>query len=199
MALYFTMILYTLSMSASPGPVNIVALSCGLSVGVRKSLAFVSGATLGFILLLFTVAKGLASLFSIMPALPFFITILASLLLIALSLSMIKTRDIGLIFCQGKGSSFYLGVAMQWLNPKAWLASGVAVTSFQLTLDSSLLYIFLIIYFVVCFFSILAWSYLGSRFAKYLTEHRVVLLTKFLGFALFIIAFYLLYSAVTGY
>ena len=50
--LFLSMAAFALAASISPGPVNIVALSSGAQYGFRPSLRHVSGATLGFTLLL---------------------------------------------------------------------------------------------------------------------------------------------------
>lgn len=47
MVLMATMFLYSLALSFSPGPVNMVIISSGVMHGFRKTFAFVSGATLG--------------------------------------------------------------------------------------------------------------------------------------------------------
>jgi threonine/homoserine/homoserine lactone efflux protein len=52
----FAMLMFSLTMSISPGPVNMVIISS--SHGFRKTLPFVSGATIGFTLLLILVGFG---------------------------------------------------------------------------------------------------------------------------------------------
>ncbi|VTR21722.1 cysteine/O-acetylserine exporter [Serratia fonticola] len=52
MTLYLSMAAFALASSITPGPVNIVALSCvARSFGFTTSLRHVTGATLGFTLL----------------------------------------------------------------------------------------------------------------------------------------------------
>jgi threonine/homoserine/homoserine lactone efflux protein len=52
------MISFSLTMSISPGPVNMVIISSGASYGVRKTFSFVSGVTIGFTLLLLFIGLG---------------------------------------------------------------------------------------------------------------------------------------------
>ena len=49
-------------MSITPGPVNTVILSTSLNHGLKRSLPYISGATIGFTLLLIFMAFGLQSL-----------------------------------------------------------------------------------------------------------------------------------------
>ncbi|PLO79127.1 lysine transporter LysE, partial [Klebsiella quasipneumoniae] len=52
MVLILTMLMFALALSFSPGPVNMVIISSGAAHGFRKTFSFVSGATIGFTLLL---------------------------------------------------------------------------------------------------------------------------------------------------
>jgi len=60
---------FALASSITPGPVNIVALSAGAQFGLRASLRHVTGATLGFTLLLVLIGLGLHELLLRVPAL----------------------------------------------------------------------------------------------------------------------------------
>ena len=59
MSVIFSMAAFALASSISPGPVNIVSLGCGARHGLRAALPHVTGATLGFILLLLLIGLGL--------------------------------------------------------------------------------------------------------------------------------------------
>lgn len=52
MLLVFSMFIFSLTLSFSPGPVNMVIISSGAVNGFKKTFSFVSGATTGFTLLL---------------------------------------------------------------------------------------------------------------------------------------------------
>ncbi|WP_319802661.1 LysE family translocator [Klebsiella aerogenes] len=58
MTLILAMFLFSLTMSISPGPVNMVIISSGASYGFRRTFPFVSGATIGFTLLLIVIGFG---------------------------------------------------------------------------------------------------------------------------------------------
>ena len=53
---------FSLAMSVSPGPVNLITLAIGVNRGLREAIPFVSGATIGFTLLLMLVGLGLGEL-----------------------------------------------------------------------------------------------------------------------------------------
>jgi threonine/homoserine/homoserine lactone efflux protein len=69
MSLIIAMSLFALSMSVSPGPVNLVTFSSGLNYGFLPSLPFVAGAALGFTLLLVVVGLGLGEIVALSPVL----------------------------------------------------------------------------------------------------------------------------------
>ncbi|MFG9942780.1 LysE family transporter, partial [Pseudomonas aeruginosa] len=52
LALLLAMGAFSLSLSISPGPVNLTIVASGANHGFRRTLPFVTGATLGFVLLL---------------------------------------------------------------------------------------------------------------------------------------------------
>ncbi|WP_346871456.1 LysE family translocator [Clostridium sp. UBA5119] len=61
------MCVFSFSMSISPGPVNMITRSSSASYGFRKSLAFVSGATISFTLLLAAIGLGVSNLKAHVP------------------------------------------------------------------------------------------------------------------------------------
>ena len=62
-----SMAIFSISMSISPGPVNLLAMTSGLNHGFSKSLNFVTGATIGFTFLLFVIGYGLGSAHNYYP------------------------------------------------------------------------------------------------------------------------------------
>ena len=67
--LFLSMSAFALVSSISPGPVNIVALTCGVQSGFRASLRHVTGATVGFTALLVLLGLGLHELLARYPQL----------------------------------------------------------------------------------------------------------------------------------
>ncbi|WP_418889617.1 LysE family translocator [Rhizobium laguerreae] len=66
-ALLFSIAAFSLAASISPGPVNIVAMSAGMRHGFVRSMWFVTGATIGFVVLLVFVGFGLSAAISCLP------------------------------------------------------------------------------------------------------------------------------------
>jgi threonine/homoserine/homoserine lactone efflux protein len=67
MSLFIAMLSFFFVMSISPGPVNMDIVSSGARYGVRKTFSFVSGAAIGFILLLLFIGLGFYKVIELYP------------------------------------------------------------------------------------------------------------------------------------
>jgi len=193
MSLLISMAAFALASSISPGPVNIVALSSGAQFGFRASLPHVSGATVGFTLLLLLIGLGLHELSSQWPFLTQTIQWagVAFLLFLAYKLAV----DDGRLGTDRKikGPTFLYGAAMQWLNPKAWLASLAGMGAYAADGANLLVWQFTAVYFVVCYGSIACWAYAGTHLRHYLqAPARVRLFNRTMALLLAASALYLL-------
>ncbi len=172
MNILVSMAAFALASSISPGPVNIVALSSGAQYGFRASMRHVTGATVGFTLLLVLTGLGLNQLLMRLPFLAGAIQLtgVAFLLFMAWKLA----ADDGRLDADDhrKGPSMLYGAAMQWLNPKAWLAAIAGTGAYAASGEAVLVWRFAAIYFVICYVSIACWAYAGSFLRHYLNNPR---------------------------
>lgn len=191
MTAIIAMCLFSLSMSISPGPVNLITLSTGLNHGFRRALPFVSGATIGFTLLLGLLGLGLGSIFStndIFPTLlaaggTVFISYLGYRIAVSKPQIDVVSKDIP-GFCQG--------FLLQWLNPKAWSACLAGVSAFNLAHSPSKLATFVTLYFIICYLSIASWALMGEKVKALLeTPQKSRMFNLFMGGSLILVAFYL--------
>lgn len=170
MSVLFSMAAFALASSITPGPVNIVALSSGAQFGFRASLRHVSGATLGFTLLLVLIGLGLHELLLLWPFLTRAIQLfgVAFLLFMAYRLA----ADNGQLSTDGtsRAPSMVYGAIMQWLNPKAWLACVAGMGAFAANGEALLVWQFAAVYLVICYLSIACWAYVGTFLRHYLSH-----------------------------
>ena len=193
MTALLSMAAFALASSISPGPVNAVALSAGAQHGLAASMRHVSGATVGFTVLLLLIGLGLQELLAHFPNL----------------IDVVKWAGVGFLLYMAyklavdngqlgadkpaRGPSFVYGAAMQWLNPKAWLASLAGMGAYAATGDGTLVWQFTALYFVICYVSIASWAYAGTFLRKYLQEpKRVRLFNRVMATLLAASALYLL-------
>jgi len=192
MSLLLAMSLFAITMSVSPGPVNLVTFSSGLNFGFRASLPFVAGAALGFTLLLVVVGLGLGELVASSPAMLETMT-WAGTAFICYMGYRIATAHPELPEAPQRRPHFFQGAALQWLNPKAWIASLSGISAFEATLGNGLVG-FASLYLVLCFCSIAVWAFAGARVSHLLQDAKVLQwCNRLLGALLICVAFYLLY------
>lgn len=169
-SLYLSMAAFALAASITPGPVNIVVLSSGVQYGFRPSLRLVFGATTGFCLLLLLIGLGLHEMLEAFPQLTTVIQWagVAFLLFMAWKLST-SSGELGRDDAQNAPKAI-TGAVMQWLNPKAWLASIAGMGAYAASGAPTLIWEFTAIYFVVCFASVACWAYAGAFLSRFLGE-----------------------------
>ncbi|QQC62882.1 LysE family translocator [Paraburkholderia ginsengisoli] len=174
MTVLLSMAAFALASSITPGPVNVVALSAGARHGLVASMRHVSGATVGFTVLLLLIGLGLHEMLAHFPNLIDFVKWagIGFLLYMAYKLAV----DDGQLGADkpSRAPSFAHGAAMQWLNPKAWLASLAGMGAYAAGGDSSLVWQFTALYFVICYVSIASWAYAGTFLRRYLQEPKQV-------------------------
>jgi len=193
MSIFLSMAAFALAASISPGPVNIVALSAGAQYGLAASMRHVTGATFGFALLLLFTGLGLHELLSHWPHLTRIIQWAGVAFLFFMAYKLVI--DDGQLGADktSKGPSLVSGAAMQWLNPKAWLASLAGMGAYAANGDSILVWKFTAVYFVICYGSIACWAYAGSFLRQYLRDpKRVRLFNRLMALLLAGSAIYLL-------
>lgn len=193
MTVLLAMASFALSMSISPGPVNMVIVASGAQHGVRRTLPFVSGATLGFTVLLVLVGFGLMQVFDALPWLLTWLGVAGALFILYVGYR-IATAPAELTAARTAVPTFLQGALLQWLNPKAWIACAAGVSMFASPESTRPLLIFIAIYFVVCYASLAAWAVLGDRVASLLgTPYRIRLFNGLMGGLLMASALYLLW------
>ncbi|MFP1258972.1 LysE family translocator [Klebsiella michiganensis] len=192
MSLILAMFMFALTMSISPGPVNMVIISSGANHGFRKTLPFISGATTGFTLLLILVGFGFYAVIDKYPRFFNYLNIAGSAFIIYVGYKIAASAP-ELSLKKNDTPGFVQGFLLQWLNPKAWIAcaSGVALFSEQAT--QTMLMVFIIIYFLVCYISLAAWAVLGNNVSILLNNaQRIRVFNVLMGVLLIVTACYML-------
>ncbi|WP_353160672.1 LysE family translocator [Acinetobacter guillouiae] len=192
LSLIVSMFIFSLSMSISPGPVNLTILTSSMNYGVKATFAFISGATIGFTLLLASVCFGLYQMIVVYPVLLDVITILGTVLLLWIGLNILRAKGT-VISSQSQDEvkipTFIQGALMQWLNPKAWIAAVAGTGLFSTGHIHTVLLVFVVIYFVVCYLSLLLWGIAGEKLASFLnTGNRARLFNIVMGLLLILIS-----------
>lgn len=195
MSLILSMILFSLSMSITPGPVNFITLSSGVNYGFRNTMPFVSGATIGFILLLLSIGLSLSMVSSMLPSLLKILQYSGSAFIAYMGYSMIQTKG-KLKSAKTQQPTFIQGFLLQWLNPKAWMASIAGISAFNVANSFHQLILFVIIYFIICYICIALWALAGDKIKDWLNNDKNMnIFNRLMGASLIIIAAFLLINA----
>ncbi|KMN34944.1 lysine transporter LysE [Chromobacterium sp. LK1] len=161
---------FALAASITPGPVNLIALSGGAQYGARAAMRHVGGATAGFTLLLLLTGLGLEQTLRQWPTLTHGLQWagVAFLLYMAYQLA----RSDGRLEWEQNGAqpSWWRGAAIQWLNPKAWIAALAGCAAFTSGQDTMALWRFAAIYFLICYASVACWALAGAWLGRQLNS-----------------------------
>jgi threonine/homoserine/homoserine lactone efflux protein len=185
---------FALVMSITPGPVNMIILSSGINHGVKRTIPYVSGATVGFILLLLFIGFGFSQFIHAYPFFLIYLAIVGSLYIIYIGYKIASSKP-ELQISKKDTPKFYEGFILQWINPKAWIACVSGVSIFSNAESYDLFLTFAIIYFIVCYISLGVWAIVGDKVSYLLKDHfRLRLFNFTMGLLLMITAGYLCYG-----
>lgn len=169
MSLLVAMCIFSLTMSISPGPVNMVIVSSGANHGIRRTMPFVSGATVGFTLLLMFVWFWLIQIVNSHPVFLAYLEYIGAMFIMYVGYKIASAP--GEIAVEKKRiPTFMEGFLLQWLNPKAWIASASSAALFSDPDTTSTMLVFVALYFLICYVSLAAWAVLGERVSIVLTN-----------------------------
>jgi threonine/homoserine/homoserine lactone efflux protein len=191
MSIILAMCLFALSMSISPGPVNLLTLSTGVNHGFRQAMPFVSGATLGFTLLLLLIGVGIGEIAASSEGFLQMLAYVGSGYICYLGFK-IATAKPQIELDHGTRPGLLQGFLLQWLNPKAWMACLSGVSVFNLADSATMLFVFIGVYFVICYASIASWALVGAKIKHLLVAPgNLRLLNLVMGMTLILVACYL--------
>jgi len=172
MSMFASMAAFALATSITPGPVNVVALGSGARHGFTASLAHVTGATAGFCLLLVLAGLGLHEVVATWPQVTAVVRWAGVVFLLTMAWRL--ASDAGELDAGDAAArpSALQGAAMQWLSPKAWLAALAGMGTYASGGAAAAVWLFAAMYFVVCWLSVAAWAWAGSRLYVHLRTPR---------------------------
>ncbi|AEF56033.1 LysE family translocator [Marinomonas posidonica] len=167
LSLIISMSLFALAASLSPGPVNLLSLSCSARYGLHAGLNFVTGATLGFILLFLLIGLGVHQILNVLPQLTTVLKWLGAGFLFYLSFQLWRDKGDLSIHQSQSAPRFMTGAIIQWLNPKAWLASVSGIAVYIPNANTNDILIFAGLYLPICWLSLGVWVAIGILLGQY--------------------------------
>ncbi len=165
---------FAISMSFTPGPNNLMLANSGTRFGFRRTIPQLAGVVIGFAILTLAMGFGVAGLVSAWPGLFRVMKFVSIAYLLYLAWRIATAESIKAGEVSQKPMTFLQAVAFQWVNPKAWIMTIGAVTTYTtLTLDLRVQILLIVLVFaVVGVASCSTWALFGQLIRRHLTTPR---------------------------
>lgn len=123
--------MFALIASITPGPNNMMIMASGLNHGFVRSLPHLAGICCGFVFMVFATGVGMHAVFDAVPQLQTVLKYVGAAWMVWLAWKLANAAPMGKNGANSaKPMSFIGAAAFQWVNPKAWVMSVGAVTSY---------------------------------------------------------------------
>jgi threonine/homoserine/homoserine lactone efflux protein len=109
------------AMSFTPGPNTALSTALAANGGLRRAMPFVCAVPVGWGMLLLVCALGLGALFLAVPMLSWAVKIVGVAYLLWLAFKLSQSRQLGEADAARLQVGFWQGVALQFVNIKAWM------------------------------------------------------------------------------
>jgi threonine/homoserine/homoserine lactone efflux protein len=165
---------YVFITTFTPGPNNIMSMTNANRDGFKKTLNFDLGVFAGFLVIMLASSYFNLLLFNLIPRVKIFMSIIGSAYIIYLAYK-IYTSDITGGDSNNKHiNSFFTGLMMQFVNPKAILYGLTVISSFIIPYyDTHIeLILFSLLLSILAFVSTACWALFGALFQKFLSKYR---------------------------
>ncbi|MBQ9092351.1 MAG: LysE family transporter [Anaerotignum sp.] len=179
---WFAFASYIIVSSITPGPNNLMCMANGTKFGFKKSLKFCLGVSLGFSLIVICAIACNYFIASYIPVLLKIMTPVGALYI--LWLAWVIWRDKPKEKKEGKKdkmhldtTSFFVGMILQFVNPKGLLFGMTLITNFVFPYDRSfgMFAIAVISCWGAVLISNLCWVLFGSIFQKFFDDYKKIL------------------------
>ena len=166
--------LLVLSTAASftPGPNTTLSTALAANQGLRSALKFIVAVSVGWGLLLAICMAGLGNLVLAVPALRWVILLGGTLYLLWLASKLWRTREMATADESRLQITFFQGVALQFLNIKAWMLALSLVAGWVAGKDDALERCFVLLPLMMLFglVSNLTYAVMGSLLREWLLK-----------------------------
>ena len=127
-----TLLLTSLAVMGSPGPVTISLTAVGSTWGVRRSARYLAGIITGTVAVLAAVAAGITAALLAVPGLRAALTVISVAYILLLAYHIATAPPVPAAPVAGSPPSLTGGMLLGIANPKAWLAISAVFTSARL-------------------------------------------------------------------
>jgi threonine/homoserine/homoserine lactone efflux protein len=185
---------YSIIVTFTPGPANVVILATVRNHGMRKGMAYAAGATLAFGLLLALSATLGGALLDAMPWITRAMGVVGAAYMLYLAYRIYAANGQEGTDKDGvAGSAFRAGFVMQFINPKVVLFALTVISNFVAPYYSSPVQLgaFVVLLTAIGCAAFMSWVLLGSVLRRFLLTHRTavnLVLALFLAYSAFVVS-----------
>ena len=169
----FAFVLFAIAASATPGPNNTLLAASAAANGVRRTLPQVFGIALGFGAMVALVGLGLAGPLAASPALHDVLRWVGGAWMLWLAYGIARGAVVG--DARPRPPMSFAGAALfQWVNPKAWVLTVAATTTYTATAEPMVPQVLTLaaVFGLVGLPASLLWSLIGAGAARVLHTPR---------------------------
>jgi threonine/homoserine/homoserine lactone efflux protein len=193
--------LLVLSTAASftPGPNTALSTAIAANQGLRSAMKFIVAVPVGWGLLLTLCMVGVGQLVLAVPTLRWFIMLGGTAYLLWLAFKLWGTQQLAQADTQKLNITFFQGVAVQFLNIKAWMLALSVVAGWVVGKDNPLERCLFLLPIMMSFglFSNLAYALVGSLLRDWLSHgSRLLVFNRCMALALILTAFWMFQSGL---
>lgn len=169
--LILPLLLFSISMTITPGPNNVMVTASGVNFGYRKTLPHILGITFGFPVMIVLIGLGLGSVFKSFPVIHHILKYIGATYLLYLAWKIATFSSVNNNGDRNKPFTFLQAVIFQWVNPKAWVIAVGAIAAFTSVGRDVFGEVLLIafVFCIVCFPCVSLWAFLGTNIKRLLT------------------------------
>ena len=173
--IFLALISFSLVTSMTPGPNNIMLLASGVNFGFRRSIPHMMGVAIGFQILLLCIAFGLGKILESVPILYTVLKFSGGSYLLFLAYKIATSGPVKNTASESRPLSFFGAAAFQWVNPKAWVVSLSAVSTYtnvEFYFDTVLIVTATV--FAVSILSVTTWTSFGMALKQFLSNPKTL-------------------------
>jgi len=169
--LLLSLLSFSISMTITPGPNNVMVTASGVNFGYRKTIPHILGIVFGFPAMIVLIGLGLGSVFKSFPVIHHILKYVGAAYLLYLAFKIATFSGFNNNGKRNKPFTFWQAVIFQWVNPKAWVIAVGAISTFTSVGKGIFLEVLLIacVFCIVCFPCVSLWTFLGSNIRRLLT------------------------------
>jgi threonine/homoserine/homoserine lactone efflux protein len=171
------LLLLATAMSFSPGPNTTLSSALAANHGLRHAMPFIWAVPAGWGLVLLLCTAGLGALVLAQPALALAIKLLGVAYLLWLAFKLARSAKMGEADARRLDVGFVQGVALQFVNIKAWMLALAIVAGWIAGRDDLLLRLAQVLPLMLCFafFSNLTYALMGALLRQWLAQGQRLL------------------------